>query len=43
MIEKLRNKDRRLIFVLVLIAIALPLLNQIGLPAEITYTTQGVI
>jgi hypothetical protein len=41
MIEKLQNIDRRIIFVLVLIGIALPLLNPIGLPVKITYTTQA--
>lgn len=40
MLDKLRYIDRRVIFVLVLVAIALPLLNPIGLPVEITYTTQ---
>jgi len=40
MLDKLRNIDRRIIFVLVLVGIAFPLLNPIGLPVEVTYTTQ---
>lgn len=42
MLQKLRNIDRRIIFALVLLSIAFPLMKPIGLPVTVTYTTQAV-
>ncbi len=40
--EKLQNVDRRIIYVVVLLAIAVPLLNPIGVPLSISPLTQSV-
>jgi hypothetical protein len=40
--DKLQNLDRRIIYVIVLLAIAIPLINPIGVPLSISALTQSV-
>ena len=42
MINKLQNIDRRIIYAVLLIALAIPLINPIGIPLQVNNSTRGV-